>query len=189
MKRLLLWLRKHRKDEPVVIIDEISCIARSVEAHIKLRAAIGAAGGRLESPSIEFGEDADQTTFELVAATFAQHHRLKNAEQVHHRMTARLNAGYFCFWAPKGYKYVRGEAAGKILVRDEPTASVLQEALEGFASGHFQTQADVSRFLVPHGIFALNKNGTIHPQRVRNLLTNTMQATMTTNLERAVHAR
>jgi DNA invertase Pin-like site-specific DNA recombinase len=176
MKGLLTWLRKHRKDEPVVIIDDISRIARSVEAHIKLRAAIGAAGGRLESPSIEFGEDADQTTFELVAATFAQHHRLKNAEQVRHRMTARLNAGYFCFLAPKGYKYIRGDGPGKVLIRDEPVASVLQEALEGFANGRFQTQADVGRFLAPHSIFALDKDGAIHPQRIRNLLTNKIYA-------------
>ncbi|HKJ63212.1 MAG TPA: hypothetical protein VKA94_14660, partial [Hyphomicrobiales bacterium] len=36
---------------------------------------------------------------------------------------------------------------GKMLACDEPVASVVQEALEGYASGHFETQADVMRFL------------------------------------------
>jgi DNA invertase Pin-like site-specific DNA recombinase len=113
IKKLLSWIRKNRQHDPVVIIDDISRIARSVEAHIKLRAAIGAAGGRLESPSIGFGEDADQTTFELVAATFAQHHRLKNAETTQNRMRARLQAGYYPFFVPRGYRYVPGEGAAK----------------------------------------------------------------------------
>ncbi|MEM9968623.1 MAG: hypothetical protein AAF755_11040 [Pseudomonadota bacterium] len=61
----------------------------------------------------------------------------KNAEQVRHRMTARLKAGFFCFWAPKGYTYVKAKGGGKVLERDEPTASLIQEALEGYASGRF----------------------------------------------------
>ncbi len=109
-------------------------------------------------------------------ASVSQHHRQKNAEQVRHRMTARLKAGYFCFWAPKGYKYVKGERGGKVLERDEPVASILQEALEGFASGRFDSQADVARFLAPHGIYKLDANGTLHPQRIKNLLTKKIYA-------------
>jgi len=176
IKRLLTWLRKNRNHEPVVIIDDISRIARSVEAHIKLRAAIGAAGERLESPSIEFGEDADQTPFELVAATFAQHHLLKNAEQVRHRMAAPRRNGYYAFWAPTGYRYVKGKGPGKVLERDEPAASVIQEALEGYASGRFATQAEIAHFLEPHPIFSRDAQGRIHPQRIMNLLTNKLHA-------------
>ncbi|MEM6586800.1 MAG: recombinase family protein [Pseudomonadota bacterium] len=91
-------------------------------------------------------------------------------------MTARLKSGFFCFWAPTGYRYVKGDAGGKVLERDEPTASLLQEALEGFASGRFDTQAAVARFLEPHAIFARDVKGAIHPQRIRNLLTNTLYA-------------
>ncbi|WP_420011513.1 recombinase zinc beta ribbon domain-containing protein [Tateyamaria sp.] len=91
-------------------------------------------------------------------------------------MTARLKAGFYCFWVPTGYRYVKGQGGGKVLERDEPTASLLQEALEGFASGRFASQADVARFLAPHPIFARDAKGNIHPQRIKNLLTNKIYA-------------
>ncbi len=176
IKEMLSWLRQHRKHDPVVIIDDISRLARDLDAHLKLRAAIGSVGARLESPSIEFGEDSDSQLIENMLASVSQHHRQKNAEQVRHRMSARLKAGYFCFWAPTGYTYVKATRGGKVLERDEPTASLLQEALEGYASGRFASQADVARFLEPHPIYSRDAMGTIHPQRIKNLLTNKIYA-------------
>ncbi len=177
IKQMLHWLRKNRAQEPVVLIDDISRIARSVEAHWKLRAAIGSVGARLESPSIEFGEDSDSQFLENMLASISQHHRQKNGEQVVHRMKARLMNGYFAFWVPTGYAYasVKGHG-GKVMVRDEPHAALIQEALEGFATGRFQTQAEVKRFLEPHDIFKRDTNGHIHPQRIKNLLTNKIYA-------------
>ncbi len=59
MKAMLAFLRQHRRTPHVVIIDDISRLARGLETHLQLRAAIASAGGLLESPSIEFGEDSD----------------------------------------------------------------------------------------------------------------------------------
>lgn len=39
------------------------------------------------------------------------------------------------------------KGGGKMLARDEPLASIITEALEGFALGRLQTQAEVKRFL------------------------------------------
>ncbi|MCR8546862.1 recombinase family protein [Salipiger sp. P9] len=113
MERLLSWLRKHRKHEPAVIVADISRIARSVEAAIKLRGAIGAVGARLESPSIEFGDDAYQKTFELVAAPFAQHHCDKNAEQVRHRMRHVSRPGISVSGRPGATNTSRAMAAAR----------------------------------------------------------------------------
>ena len=176
IKEMLKWLRQNRSREPVVIIDDISRIARGVEAHWTLRNAIGSVGGRLESPSIEFGEDSDSQLIENMLASVSQHHRQKNGEQPVHRMAARMRNGYFAFWAPTGYKYVASKGEGKVLARAEPEASLIQEALEGFASGRFQSQAEVKRFLEPHPIFGRDRNGQIHPQRIKNLLTNKIYA-------------
>ena len=52
MKELLAFVRKHRKETPRVLIDDISRLARGLEAHLALRTAISNAGGILESPSI-----------------------------------------------------------------------------------------------------------------------------------------
>ncbi len=177
MKDMLSWLRKHRSDEPIVLIDDVSRLARDTEVHRKLRSAFGSIGASLESPSIEFGEDADSILFENIVASMAQHHRQKNGEQVVNRMKARLMNGYYAFWVPTGYKYARVKGhSGKFMLRDEPNASLIQEALEGFATGRFQTQAEVKRFLEPHPIFTRDLNGEIHPQRIKNLLTNKIYA-------------
>lgn len=177
MKAMLSWLQKHRSAEPVVLIDDVSRLARDTEVHRKLRNAFGAIGARLECPSIEFADDAHSLLLENMVASMAQFHRQHNGEQVENRMKARLLNGYFTFWVPTGYRYERIKGhSGKCIVRSEPEASLLQEALEGFATGRFQTQADVRRFLEPHPIFARDKKGEIHPQRITNLLTNKIYA-------------
>src|SRR5690606_3470640 len=59
MQAMLAFLRQHKNAGGLsVIIDDISRLARGLQAHIELRSAIGQAGGKLESPSIEFGEDS-----------------------------------------------------------------------------------------------------------------------------------
>ncbi len=148
MQEMLAFLRKHRRHrQHVVIIDDISRLARGLEAHIQLRTEIQAAGGKLESPSIEFGEDSDSRLVENLLASVSQHQRQKNAEQVVNRMQARVMQGYWVFNPPLGYRFEKVEGHGKMLVRDEPQASSVTEALEGFASGRFQTVSEVLRYL------------------------------------------
>ncbi|HMR34516.1 MAG TPA: recombinase family protein, partial [Geminicoccus sp.] len=69
MQAMLAFLRKRRKFGTVVIIDDISRLARGIEAHLKLRSALSEAGGKLESPSIEFGEDSDSILVENLLAS------------------------------------------------------------------------------------------------------------------------
>jgi DNA invertase Pin-like site-specific DNA recombinase len=102
MQAMLGYLKKYRTAQPVVIIDDISRLARGLEAHIKLRTAISAAGGKLESPSIEFGEDSDSQLVENLLASVSQHQRQKNGEQTKNRMRARAMNGYWVFPAPVG---------------------------------------------------------------------------------------
>lgn len=178
MQAMLNFLRKHRKKGPVVvIIDDISRLARGVEAHLKLRAAIASAGGILESPTVEFGDDADSELQEYILATVAQHQRRKNAEQTLNRMRARTDKGYWVFACPRGYRYERVEGHGKLLVRDEPVASIVQEALEGFASARFETQSEVRRFLESHAAYPKDlPDGTIRFQTVTDLLKRSVYA-------------
>lgn len=61
---MLRFIRKRRKDGYVVIIDDVSRLARGLDAHLALRTAIAEAGGVLQSPSIEFGEDSDSILVE-----------------------------------------------------------------------------------------------------------------------------
>ncbi len=85
-------------------------------------------------------------------------------------MEARIEQGYAVFQAPIGYRYKKTAGQGKMLFRDEPNASIIQEALEGYASGRFQSQAEVKRFLELHPSLPLNKSGHIAFQRVTDIL-------------------
>lgn len=178
MEEMLAFLHAHRNEPHVVLIDDISRLARSVTSHAELRASITMAGGILESPSIEFGDDADSELQEYILATVSQHQRKKNAEQTKNRMRARVMSGYWCFSAPMGYKYQKLSGHGNVLIKSEPLASIIQEGLTGYASGRFQTQAEVMRFFQSFAEFPKDRNGIVRNERVKEILKRPVYAGM-----------
>jgi site-specific DNA recombinase len=161
IKEVLQFLKREqragRADQYVVVFDDISRLARDVRIHMDLRDAIFATGAQMDCPTIEFRQDSDGIYFEGMQALNAQHHRLKNAEQTKSRMRARAQGGYWPFHAPPGYRFEKVVGRGNMLFRDEPLASIIQEALEGFASGRFETQGEVKRFLQSRPEFSINR--------------------------------
>ncbi len=169
--KMLKFVQQANIDGVVVIIDDISRFARDIEGHWALRRALKEKGGTLESPSINFGEDSDSVLIENLLASVSQHQRQKNGEQTKNRMRARAMNGYWVFHAPPGYKYAKVEGHGKLLVRDEPLASIVQEALEGFATARFETQGEVKRFLESHPAFPKDRRtGLVRFEEVARLL-------------------
>ena len=181
MQRMISFIKSHYpKRQFVVIIDDISRFARSVRVHEDLRDSIREAGGILESPTIEFGFDADSRAFEYMMATMSQYKREQNAEQTVRRMRSRLMNGYWCFPSPIGYKHEDVEGHnGKFLVRDEPLASIIQEGLEGFASERFGSQVEVKRFFESRPEFPKDlPNGEIRNQKITDILKRPVYAGM-----------
>lgn len=177
MDAMLGYLRKHRHQDMVVIIDDITRLARDMAAHLKLRTDIAEAGGMLQSPSIEFSDDPDSVLVENMLASVSQHKRQKNAVQTKNRMRGRTLNGYWVFQAPVGYKFERVSGHGKLLVPDEPNASILREGLEGFASGRFATQSEFKRFLESQPCYPKDlPGGQIRMQRIKELLTRPLYA-------------
>ena len=176
MKALLDFLSV--QDEPIaVIVDDISRLARGLNAHLDLRASIEVAGGVLMSPSMEFGSSSDEILVENLMASVSQHFRDKNREQSINRTNTRLSQGYCVTSVPvAGYKYANVDGHGKLLVRDEPAATIVQHTLESFACGHFETQAEVKVFLDSQACFPKGKNGQVSYERVKRLLTNVIYA-------------
>lgn len=176
MTAMLAFLKKNRAAGFTVIIDSIDRFARDVRGHWDLRDLLREAGGRLVSPKMEFKDDADSMMVENIHATFAQHFRQKNAEQTTRRMRARVMNGYWPFQAPVAYEFYSVKHRGQMLRREEPVASVVREALEGYAAGRFDTQADVMRFLHDHPLFPKDSRGIVRNQRVSILLRNPIYA-------------
>lgn len=170
MQAMLKFLRTHRKDNITVLVDDMSRLARGVEVHIHLRTAIAAAGGKLASPSHEFDQSSDSLLVEHLLASVSQHHREKNAEQTRNRRRARMLNGYWVHFAPIGYKYISKQGHGKVLVRNEPLASIVAEGLEGYASGRFQIRAEVKRFFEQFPEFPKDAKGEVSNEHVNRIL-------------------
>lgn len=172
MKEMLAFLRKNRKLGLVVIIDDISRLARNQDAHWELRAVIADAGAELLSPQMEFAALQGGDRFnESIQAAVAEQTSWRIAKTSRSRREGRLRNGYWPFVACLGFKMEPVPGHGKMLMRHEPLASIIQEALEGYASGRFQTQAEVQRFFESQPEFPKGTKGHVHPQKVRDILT------------------
>jgi site-specific DNA recombinase len=173
---MLLFIAKNRALKPVVIIDDISRMARDVRNHFNLKESIFRAGATLESPSIEFGDDSDSVLIENLLASVSQHQRQKNGEQAANRMRARMLNGFWVHNPPIGYRYEKSPQGGSVLVRVEPLASIIAEGLEGYAAGRFNSKPEVKRFLEAHAGFPVCRHGFLTNQQIHRIMTHPIYA-------------
>ncbi|MEM7745633.1 MAG: zinc ribbon domain-containing protein [Pseudomonadota bacterium] len=86
-------------------------------------------------------------------------------------MKARLENGNYVFHLPIGYRFGRDKVHGKLLVRDEPVASIVQEGLSGFANGRFRSVAELQRFFEADPHFPkTNDRRFVRPTKVKEIL-------------------
>ena len=176
---MLRFLKKACKKEPyTVIIDDLNRMARDVRVHFDLRDEIAATGAFLDCPKWKFGESAHDKYVETVVAAGSQYMRDQNTEQSHARKKGRALDGYYPFNRVYGYNMKLIKGRGHMLVRDEPMASIIQEALEGYASGRFQLKAEVKRFLEEHPEFPRNRYGIVTNETVNRILNRVLYAGM-----------
>ncbi|MGF1463324.1 MAG: recombinase family protein [Maricaulaceae bacterium] len=178
MDDMLAFLRKRSMsgERLMVIIDDISRLARNFVGHMELRNEIRLAGGELISPSMEFSDDPVAQLPEKIMALIVEHDRINNAHRSRSRQLARMQSGFWTFPAPRGYTFVKADEGGQILVRDEPDAEILAEALRLFSIGQIQTQMEFKRYLDAEPRFEKGKSGVIHRQKVTRMLTNPLYA-------------
>ncbi|MEM1235124.1 MAG: recombinase family protein [Pseudomonadota bacterium] len=172
MCALLAFLDAQKGEEFVVIFDDLKRFARDTEFHIKLRREFDLRGAKIECLNFRFEDTPEGKFIETIIAAQGELEREQNRRQVVQKMKARVEKGYWVFRAPVGYKHVPCKSGGgKVLVRDEPVASVVQEALQGFADGRFNSQAEVQRFLEASPHFPKDlPDGGLRPMTVPRLL-------------------
>ncbi|MEW8026306.1 MAG: recombinase family protein [Candidatus Thiodiazotropha sp.] len=178
MMALLNYLEKNRHKPYVVIFDDLKRLARDTMFHWQLRHAMKNFGARLECLNYRFDDTPEGEFMETLFAAQGQLERKQIGRQTRQKTKARLEAGYHAFIAPVGYKYTKSKEHGKILVKDEPTASVLTQALESFATGRFQTAREVRCFLESAPEFPKQASGRIGNTRAKEILTNPLYAGM-----------
>jgi len=172
MRSLLSFLDAYPGERFVVIFDDLKRYARDVEFHIKLRREMDTRGARRECLNFNFDNSPEGKFIETIMAAQGQLEREQNGRQVAQKMKARMQSGYWIHTAPVGYKYQTVKGCGKMLLPDEPLATVVRDAFEGYAMGRFETQAEVQRFFETFPDFPRNSKGEITRQRVKDVLTN-----------------
>ena len=171
MVALLSYLDAKPHKRFVVIFDDLKRLARDTAAHIALRNELASRGAIVESLNFKFEESPEGKFIETIIAAQGQLEREQNSRQVVQKMKARVEKGFWVFKAPVGMKYVPAKGGGKVLVRDEPLASICQEALEGFASNRFASQTEMRRWLEAQPEFPKDKpDGQIRPQTIVRFL-------------------
>jgi len=171
MVKLLDFLACHKHDNIVVIFDDLKRFARDTMFHFKLKQTLAYYNAVPECLNFKFEDTPEGEFVETVFAAQGQLERLQNRRQTVQKMQARMEQGYWVFHAPVGYRYAKTADHGKLMVRDEPLATIVQEALEGYASGRLQAQADVKRFLEQYPNFPRDIYGDVRYQRVTDILT------------------
>ena len=170
MLALLSFIDAQPDEDFVVVFDDLKRMSRDTRAFLDLRDAFRLRNVKVESPNFTFEESPEGEFVETVIAAQGALERKQNRRQVKQKMNVRTKFGFWCHLPPVGYKFETIKGQGKTLVRDEPVASIVQEALESYASGSFETQAEVQRFLQDDPRFPRGKSGRVGPERVSQLL-------------------
>lgn len=171
MVAVLRYLRAHPRDDYVVIFDDLKRFARDTEFHIRLRKELAAHNATVECLNFKFEETPEGHFVETVIAAQGELERHQISRQTLQKMKARLERGFSVFKAPVGYCYAESEGQGMLLVKDPILAPIVREALEGYASGRFQQQAEVKRFLEGFAEFPRDRKHEVRNQFVHDILT------------------
>ncbi|WP_420722468.1 recombinase family protein [Hwanghaeella sp. LZ110] len=172
MVALLAYLDARPDERYVVIFDDLKRYSRDTEFHLKLRREMSARGAVRECLNFNFEDSPEGQFNEIISVAAGELERLQMGRQNKQKAMARVEQGYAVKSVPPiGLKYVPAKGGGKVLVHDEPLASIVREALEGFASGRFQSQSEVKRFLEAQPEFPKDfPDGRIRQMRVKRML-------------------
>lgn len=176
MVALFSFLDAQPETSFVVIFDDLKRFARDTRFHLDLREAFRKRRASIECLNFKFDDTPEGEFIETIMAAQGALERKQNGRQVAQKMKARMQNGYWVHNAPIGYRYKTVKGHGKLLVRDEPMATLITDALEGFASGRFQTQAEVTRFLAKHPDFPRNRYGDVKLQKAIKVITQPLYA-------------
>ncbi len=171
MVALLSFLDAQPDERFVVIFDDPKRFARDTRYHLDLRDALRKRGAMIECLNFKFDDSPEGEFIETIIAAQGALERKQNGRQVAQKMKARMQSGFWTHVAPIGYRFVAERGKGKVLVPDEPLASIIREGFEGYASGRFQSQAEVKQFFESFPDFPRNRKGNLTHQRVTDILT------------------
>lgn len=160
MRELLSYIDNNPGERYVVIFDDLKRFARDTKFHIELRGVFNSRKVGVECLNFNFEDTPEGVFVETILAAQNQLEREQNQRQVIQKQKSRLEAGYWAFHSPMGYKMQKVAGySGKVALPIE-TASILKEALEGYANMRFVYLSDMVQFLKDNNVL-----GNLHNDR------------------------
>lgn len=168
----MLQFLMHNRNNYIVLGHDLNRFARNSTLYGIFRRDLKKMGHSVQTLTLHMDDTAESELVETVASAVAQYEQQKNQARTQTNMRAHARQEYWILNAPTGYVMERRN--GRVCwVRLEPTATFLQEALEGFANGRFPTQTAVKQYLERCIILSINKKPiTITLNFVKRMLTN-----------------
>lgn len=138
--QLQLMLRRIADDRDIdaVVVHKIDRLARNMEDHIAIRAALRRWGVQLVSVSEKLEETASGKLVEGIHALMAEFYSSNLSAEVKKGMSQKLKMGGCPHWAPLGYLNSRESIGGRSVahvILDPERASLVTQAFELYASG------------------------------------------------------
>lgn len=179
-RRGLVALLSHIEANPnkkfVVVFDDMKRFSRDTYFYLELIKKLREMGARLECLNFNIQDTPEGDYTSIINIATGELERRVNKRQSDQKSIARLQMGIWAHRSPLGYEFKNVPPHGNFLVRTEPVASILENALKGYENGSFATISEVRRFLERHPEFPKGRNGKVHPQRVKEILTRKLYA-------------
>ena len=176
MTALLSHLKQNKATNYVVIFDDIKRFSRDVFFYWGLIQKLDEYNASPMSPNFVFEKTPEGRFQQSITVAAGEYERESNARQTRQKTQARLEAGFYTFRPPVGYLYEKDKVQGKLLVQDSIVAPIVREAMEGFASGRFQTAQEVRFFLESQPNFPKEASGKLGNSTAKKILTNSLYA-------------
>lgn len=141
LKALLSELAE--QDVGAVVVHKIDRLARNMEDHVAIRAALRRAGCQLVSCTETIEESASGKLVEGIHALMAEFYSANLSSEIRKGMTQKAKMGGWPTRAPVGYLNVREKAAGRGTARvvlDPERALLVREAFRLYATGDYSLQ-------------------------------------------------
>jgi DNA invertase Pin-like site-specific DNA recombinase len=123
-----------------IVVHKIDRLARSMEDHVAIRAALRRSGVQLASVTENIEETASGRLVEGIHALMAEFYSANLAGEIRKGMTQKAKMGGWPTKAPIGYLNVRDKTAGKEIAKvilDPERASLVREAFGLYSTGEY----------------------------------------------------
>jgi DNA invertase Pin-like site-specific DNA recombinase len=147
LKKMLAYCHQHRKQISVVLVADLSRLARNLRDQGDILRTLAHLRIRLESVDEPSEDSAAGRLQRNMIGTMNEFYSDSLGERTRYRMRAAVNAGRFPWPAPIGY-----QNQDKRLCVDPQRAPLVRQAFELVASGRFATADAVLKFITAMGL-------------------------------------